>query len=37
MYAKEKDKHKEEKNYVVNRNFNSVQGKKAGRGVKMVD
>lgn len=37
MYAKEKDKHKEEKNYVVNRTFSSVQGKKAARGTKMVD
>ena len=37
MYSKEKAKHKEEKSYVVNRTFNSSQGKKAGRNVKMVD
>ena len=37
MYTKEKAKHKEEKSYVVNRTFNSSQGKKAGRLVKMVD
>lgn len=37
MYAKEKSKHKEEKKYVVNRSFNSVQGKKSSRGTKMVD
>lgn len=37
MYIKEKSKHKEEKNYVVNRTFSSVQGRKAGRGTKMVD
>jgi len=37
MYTKEKKKHEEEKNYVVNRTFNSSQGKKVGRGVKMVD
>lgn len=37
MYNKEKAKHKEEKVYVVNRSFNSSQGKKAGRNVKMVD
>ena len=37
MYAKEKSKHKEEKKYVVNRTFSSVQGRKAGRGTKMVD
>lgn len=37
MYAKEKSKHKEEKKYVVNRSFNSVQGRKSGRGTKMVD
>ena len=37
MYTKEKQKHKEEKVYVVNRSFNTSQGKKAGRNVKMVD
>ena len=37
LYTKEKEKHKEEKSYVVNRTFNSSQGKKAGRLVKMVD
>lgn len=37
MYNKEKQKHKEEKVYVVNRSFNTSQGKKAGRNVKMVD
>jgi hypothetical protein len=37
MYNKEKAKHKEEKNYVVNRTFNTSMGKKTGRGVKMVD
>ena len=37
MYTKEKAKHKEEKSYVVNRSFNSSQGKKTARGVKMVD
>lgn len=37
MYKKEKEKHKEEKSYVVNRTHTSVQGKKAGRNVKMVD
>jgi len=37
MYNKEKAKHKEEKTYVVNRSFNSSQGKKTARGVKMVD
>jgi hypothetical protein len=37
LYKKEKAKHKEEKSYVVNRNFNTSMGKKAGRGVKMVD
>lgn len=37
MYTKEKAKHKEEKTYVVNRTFNSSQGKKAARNVKMVD
>lgn len=37
LYKKEKQKHKEEKAYVVNRSFNSSMGKKAGRNVKMVD
>jgi|TARA_B110001450_G_C17649654_1_gene492714 hypothetical protein len=37
LYKKEKEKHKEEKSYVVNRNFNTSMGKKAGRNVKMVD
>lgn len=37
MYAKEKSKHKEEKTYVVNRSFSSTQGRKAGRGTKVVD
>lgn len=37
MYNKEKSKHVEEKVYVVNRSFNTSQGKKAGRNVKMVD
>lgn len=37
MYAKEKSKHVEEKKYVVNRSFSTVQGKKSSRGTKMVD
>lgn len=37
MYVKEKSKHKEEKSYVVNRNFNASKGGKAPRGVKLVD
>ena len=37
MYATEKKKHVEEKTYVVNKSFNSTQGRKAGRGTKMVD
>jgi len=37
MYSKEKKKHVEEKSYVVNRAFNSSQGGKVGRNVKMVD
>ena len=37
MYNKEKAKHKEEKSYVVNRSFNTSQGLKTGRNVKMVD
>jgi AdoMet-dependent rRNA methyltransferase SPB1 len=37
LYSKEKEKHKEEKSYVVNRTHNSSMGNKAGRLVKMVD
>jgi len=37
MYNKEKSRHVEEKTYVVNRSFNTSMGKKAARGVKMVD
>jgi hypothetical protein len=37
MYKKEKDKHKEEKTYIVNRSFNNSGGKKTGRGIKVVD
>lgn len=37
MYTKEKEKHVEQKTYVVNRKFESVGSKKAGRNVKMVD
>jgi len=37
MYTKEKAKHKEEKTYVVNRAASTTQGRKAGRGTKMVD
>ena len=37
MYRKEKEKHKEEKTYVVNRAVNSMQGRKTGRNVKVVD
>ena len=37
MYRKEKEKHKEEKTYIVNRSFNSSMGKKTARGVKVVD
>lgn len=37
MYAKEKEKHKEEKNYVVNRRVSTNQGGKVGRNVKVVD
>ena len=37
LYNKEKAKHKESKTYVVNRNFNTAMGRKAGRNVKMVD
>lgn len=37
LYNKEKEKHKEEKSYVVNRTHSTAMGKKAGRNVKMVD
>lgn len=37
LYSKEKAKHKEEKSYVVSRNFNSPQGRKFGRNTKVVD
>ena len=38
MYRKEKDKHKEEKKYVVNRAISSSIGnRKTGRNVKVVD
>ena len=37
MYRKEKEKHKEEKTYIVNRSFSTAMGAKAGRNVKMVD
>ncbi len=37
MYRKEKEKHKETKNYVVNRNFQASGPKKGGRLVKNVD
>ena len=37
MYRKEKEKHKEEKSYIVNRSFSSMAGKKTGRGMKAVD
>ena len=37
LYRKEKAKHKEEKSYVVNRSFNTSQGGKTGRNVKVVD
>ena len=37
MYRKEKDKHKEEKTYVVNRSFSNTQGRKTARNVKVVD
>lgn len=37
MYKKEKAKHKETKQYVVNRNFSNVGGQKTARGVKAVD
>lgn len=37
MYSKEKSKHTDKKEYVFNKKFSSVQGRKAGRNVKMVD
>ena len=37
LYRKEKDKHKEVKNYVVNRSFSSSGPKKGGRLIKNVD
>lgn len=37
LYKKEKAKHKEEKKYVVSRNFNNVGGHKTPRGTKAVD
>lgn len=37
LYRKEKDKHKEVKNYVVSRNFSSSGPKKGGRLTKNVD
>ena len=37
MYRKEKEKHKEEKTYIVNRSFNTSMGRKTARGVKVVD
>ena len=37
MYRKEKDKHKEEKSYVVSRSFQSAGPKKGGRLIKNVD
>ena len=37
LYRKEKNKHKEEKQYVVNKRVNSTMGKKVPRNVKMVD
>jgi hypothetical protein len=37
LYRKEKDKHKETKNYVVNRSFNSGGPMKGGRLIKNVD
>ena len=37
LYRKEKDKHKEVKQYVVNRSFQSGPGKKGGRLIKNVD
>lgn len=37
LYSKEKSKNKEEKNYVVSRNFNNVGGRKTPRNTKAVD
>lgn len=37
LYKKEKAKHKEEKRYVVSRNFNNVGSSKTPRGTKAVD
>jgi AdoMet-dependent rRNA methyltransferase SPB1 len=37
LYKKEKAKHKEEKKYVVSRNFNNVGNSKTPRGTKAVD
>ena len=37
LYKKEKSKQKEEKNYVVSRNFNNVGGSKTPRNTKAVD
>jgi AdoMet-dependent rRNA methyltransferase SPB1 len=37
LYKKEKSRHKEEKIYVVSRNFNNVGGKSTPRNVKAVD
>ncbi len=37
MYKKEKAKHKETKQYVVNRNFSNFGSQKTARGVKAVD
>lgn len=37
LYKKEKNKMKEEKTYIVNRNFNNAGSQKVGRGVKLVD
>ena len=37
LYKKEQDKHKEEKRYVVSRNFNNTGSNKTPRGVKAVD
>ena len=37
LYKKEKSRHKEEKRYVVSRNFNNVGGKGTPRNVKAVD
>jgi len=37
MYTKEKKKHKEEKEYIVNKKFNSSMNRGGGRNVKVVD